>query len=100
MKAKNVVGATGIVTKTPEYDLNLKVALKLKKYLIDAGYKVIMTRTTNSQVISNIERAEIGNKNKADLVIKIHADSSFDTSIKGASMLVPGKVGYAKVFLM
>ncbi|GFR35736.1 N-acetylmuramoyl-L-alanine amidase family protein [Thermobrachium celere] len=96
MKPKNVIGAVGIVTKTPEYVINLKVSLKLKKYLTDAGYKVIMTRTTNSKVISNIERAEIGNKNNADLVIRIHADSSNDKSMKGASMLVPGDVGYAK----
>lgn len=59
-----------------------------------------MTRTTNSKVISNIERAEVGNKNNADLVIRIHADSSNDKSMKGASMLVPGDVGYAKKFLL
>lgn len=96
LKAKNVFGAVGIKTKIPEHQVNLKVALKLKKYLTKAGYKVIMTRTSSSQTIGNIERAEIWNKNKADLVTRIHCDSSKDTSINGASMLVPGKVGYVK----
>ncbi|MCM8710081.1 N-acetylmuramoyl-L-alanine amidase [Clostridium sp. SYSU_GA19001] len=96
MKAKNVSGAFGIVTKTPEYSINLSVSMKLKEYLNNAGYKVIMTRTSNSETIGNIQRAEIGNKNNADLVMRIHADSSADKSVKGASMLVPGNVGYAQ----
>lgn len=96
MKYRNVSGATGISTKTPEPVINLAVALKLKKHLIQAGYKVIMTRTTADKTISNIERAEIGNINNATLVLRIHADGSSNTNVKGASMLVPGNVGYAK----
>lgn len=96
MKPKNVSGATGIKTRTPEHVIALSVSMKLKERLEKEGYTVIMTRTTASQTISNIERAEIGNKNKADLVIRVHADSSTSSSAKGASMLIPGEVGYAK----
>lgn len=96
MKAKDVAGATGVFTGTPEYVVNLNVAMKLKNYLSKAGYKVIMTRTSNNQTIGNIDRAEVGNKNNADLVIRIHADSFTDSSARGASMLVPGNVGYSK----
>lgn len=96
MKAENTVGACGVNPKLTEYELNLKVALKLEKLLENNGYKVILTRTSNSQTIGNIERAEIGNKNNADLVIRIHADSYSSTSVMGASMLVPGNCGYAK----
>lgn len=96
LKAKNVSGASGITTRTPEHVITLNVALKLEKILINNGYTVIMTRKSSSQTIGNIERAEIGNKNNADLVIRIHADSSTNTSARGASMLVPGEVGYAK----
>lgn len=96
MKAKDVTGATGAFTGTPEYVVNLNVALKLKNYLSKAGYKVIMTRTSNNQTIGNIARAEVGNKNNADLVIRIHADSFTSPSARGASMLVPGSVGYSK----
>lgn len=96
MKAKDVSGASGVVTGNSEYAINLDVSLKLKDYLIKDGYTVIMTRTSNSQSIGNIARAEIGNKNNANLVIRVHADSSTNNSAKGASMLVPGDVGYAK----
>lgn len=96
MKPKNVSGATGIKTRTPEHVIALAVSMKLKELLEKEGYTVIMTRTTASQTISNIERAEIGNKNKADLVIRVHADSSTSSSSEGASMLIPGEVGYAK----
>ncbi|MBE6066091.1 MAG: N-acetylmuramoyl-L-alanine amidase [Clostridium lundense] len=96
MKAKDVAGATGVSTGTPEYVVNLNVAVKLKNYLSKAGYKVIMTRTSNDQTMGNIARAEVGNKNNADLVIRIHADSFTSPSASGASMLVPGSVGYSK----
>lgn len=96
MKAKNVSGATGAWTKTPEHVITLKVATALQEELSSAGYTVIMTRTSASETIGNIARAEIGNKNNADLAIRIHADSSENSTVKGASMLVPGNVGYAK----
>ncbi|MDV3426494.1 MAG: N-acetylmuramoyl-L-alanine amidase, partial [Bacillota bacterium] len=96
MKAQDTMGACGINSKLPEYALNLKVALKLGKLLENEGFKVILTKTANSQELSNIERAEIGNKNNADLVIRIHADSFANTSVSGATMLVPGDTGYAK----
>lgn len=96
MKVQDTIGACGINSKLPEYALNLKVALKLGKLLESEGYKVILTRTSNSQELSNIERAEIGNKNNADLVIRIHADSFSNTNVSGATMLVPGDSGYAK----
>jgi N-acetylmuramoyl-L-alanine amidase len=96
MKAKNVSGATGEWTKTPEAVITLKVAQKLRDNLSSKGYTVIMTRNSSSETISNIERAEIGNENNAALAIRIHADSADSSSAKGASMLVPGEVGYAK----
>lgn len=96
MKIKDGGGAEGINSKTPEYVITMKVALKLKQALEEEGYKVIMTKTEDSQSLGNIERAQIGNQNKADLVIRIHADSSENTSVNGASMLVPVSKGYAK----
>jgi N-acetylmuramoyl-L-alanine amidase len=70
----------------------MKVALKLKKILLGQGYRVVMTKSENSVSLGNVERAEIGNKENAALVIRIHADSSTDSAINGASMLVPAKI--------
>ncbi|MBZ9689175.1 N-acetylmuramoyl-L-alanine amidase [Clostridium estertheticum] len=89
MKIKEPGGAQGINTKTPEYVVNMAVAVRLKSLLEGKGYKVIMTKTDNKQMLGNIARAQVGNKAKADLVIRIHADSNNDSSVKGASMLVP-----------
>ncbi len=89
MKIKDGGGAEGVVTKTPEYSINMSVSKKLQALLEKDGYTVKMTKTENSQSLGNVERAEIGNKENADLVIRIHADSSDSSSTRGASMLVP-----------
>ena len=96
MKLKSVVGATGNITRVAERDINMIVGLQLRDLLTQAGYTVIMTHTDNTVNPSNIERATIANDNKANLMIRIHNDSSTNTSIHGASVLVPGNVGYAK----
>jgi len=92
MKIKDGGGAQGIVTHTPEYDVNMKVSLKLKKILEDTGYRVVMTKSDNSVSLGNIERAEVGNREGASLVIRIHADSSENSSVNGASVLIPEKI--------
>lgn len=84
-------GAKGVATKTPEYKLNLIVSKQLQTALEAAGYKVIMIRTTNNVNISNDQRAIIGNKAKADLVIHVHANSSTSPRTKGYMTLVPKK---------
>jgi len=89
MKVKEPGGAQGINSRTPEYVVNMAVAVKLRSLLQGKGYTVIMTKTQNSQMLGNIARAEVGNKAKADLVIRIHADSNNNSAAKGASMLVP-----------
>lgn len=92
MKIKDGGGAQGMFTGTPEYKVNMNVALKLKTILINKGYTVVMTKTQDSQSLGNIERANIGNNANAALVIRIHADSSTSSSAKGASMLVPSPI--------
>lgn len=57
-----------------EKNLNLDIAKRLRKLLIAKGYEVIMTRT-NDTFIELAERAEIANKNNADLFISIHNNS-------------------------
>ncbi|BDB01342.1 N-acetylmuramoyl-L-alanine amidase family protein [Clostridium botulinum] len=94
-KIKDGGGADGVNSKTPEYLIAMDVASKLKETLQKEGYTVIMTKNKHSESLGNIERAEVGNKNNANLVIRIHADSADLEDAKGASILVPSKKGYA-----
>lgn len=67
-------GAKGV--KTNEKTINLAVALKLGK-MIAAGHddvQVIYTRKTD-KFVELSERANIANRNKADLFISIHTNS-------------------------
>lgn len=91
MKIKDGGGATGVYTGIPEYKVNLSVSLRLKTILEKEGYNVLMTKTKASENLGNVERAEVGNNAGAKLVIRIHADSCRDSSVKGASMLVPAQ---------
>lgn len=95
-KMKDGGGTEGVATGIPEYDVTLKVSEKLKALLEQNNYTVVMTKTQDSEDPGNIERAEVGNNNNADLVIRIHCDGIDDQSVTGASMLVPEPVGYAK----
>lgn len=95
-KAKDVLGATGSYTNIPEHKTTVSIALLLKDELVDKGYNVVMTKSEVDKSLSNIERAQIGNDNNADLVIRIHADSSNDKNVKGASILIPSKNEYTK----
>lgn len=94
MKTKDVLGATGISSKVPEHITVVSISNILKQKLIDMGYEVIMTKDRVEQSLSNVERAKIGNEANADLVVRIHADSSESQSVHGASILVPPKNEY------
>ena len=83
-------GATG-PGKTNEKDVALAVALKLGGYIQKnfPDVNVIYTRKTDV-FIELHERAEIANKNKADLFIAIHCNSSTTPVAYGTSTYVLG----------
>lgn len=88
-KAKVSSGTSGVSTHVPEYKLTLQVAKKLRKELLSRGYEVIMSRTKNDVNISNKQRAIRANKGGADICIRLHADGSSSSSVRGASALYP-----------
>lgn len=90
-KAKVAGGAVGVATGVPEYQLNLSIAKKLRKELLNRGYEVYMVRSKNDVNISNKNRALKANKSGADIYIRIHGDSSASSSVTGASALYPSK---------
>jgi len=82
-------GAVG--SKYKEKDIALAIALKLGKYIEDnlPDVKVVYTRKTDVFVELH-KRAEIANKNKADLFISIHCNAAKNKAAYGSETFVMG----------
>ncbi|MDO5714447.1 MAG: N-acetylmuramoyl-L-alanine amidase [Tissierellia bacterium] len=90
MKPKVSSGTAGVVTKIPEYELNLQVSMKLKEELLNRGYRVLLLRISNDVNISNIERAQMANEYEALAFLRIHADGA-PPGVHGIMTISPGK---------
>ncbi len=86
-KYKVAGGTTGATSGTPEYEVNLLLALLLESELTERGYQVVMTRTDNEVDISNAQRAEIANQLDADAFLRIHCNGSTDPDAAGMMTL-------------
>ncbi len=73
-------GPTGL----REAEVNLRVALYLRKFLTDAGAIVFMTRTDDS-FVSIPERSELANQNAVDFFISLHHNSFSNPDINYTS---------------
>ncbi len=82
-------GAVG--AKSLEKDIALAIALKLGHYIetLIPDVEIIYTRKTD-EFVQLKERAEIANRNKADLMISIHANSVKTSTVYGTSTYVMG----------
>lgn len=77
--------------KTYEKNVALAVALKLGEYIKKSYPDVNVIYTRKTDVFLELhERAEIANKNKADLFIAIHCNSSTNSAVYGSSSYVLG----------
>ncbi len=74
-KDPGALGKENGVTVIDEKTVNLAVSLEVKRILEEAGVKVIMTRTSNSQTVSLSKRCVISNDAKADLFVSIHSNA-------------------------
>jgi N-acetylmuramoyl-L-alanine amidase CwlD len=77
-KDRGTTGPTGVLEK----DVNLDIALRLKNKLVDAGFKVIMTRESDINH-SLDEITDFANSNNADLFISIHNNSHPSVEMNG-----------------
>lgn len=80
-----------VVGKTKEKNINLSVALKTGRYISKniKDVKVIYTREDDT-FLGLDERAEVANRNKADLFISIHSNAMTDKRFSGAETYVLG----------
>jgi len=87
LKIKDGGGAHG------EAGVALGISKRLRRLLLARGYRVAMTRTGTTIHLGNgngnIARAKFCNRRHAALMVRIHADGSPDTSLRGVSTLVP-----------
>ncbi len=89
-------GVTGIKSGVKESDLNLVIVKKLEKYLIDAGFEVVLTRSTNAGLYGVAtkglkkkdmqKRKEIICKTQPSLVISVHLNKFGIQSRRGAQI--------------
>ncbi len=82
-------GAVG--RKSKEKDVVLDISLKLGGYINEylPDVEVIYTRTTD-EFVELHRRAEIANRNHADLFISIHANANPNRSVRGTDTFVLG----------
>lgn len=82
-----------------EKDLNLNIAMRLRKLLEESGATVLMTRESDIYV-SLYTRADIANQIGAHLFVSIHNNSSTNTSTSGTMTLYypsPEKKAFAQI---
>ena len=82
-------GTHGNASGLNEYELTLQVSLKLRDELQARGYQVYMIRETHDVNISNAERAQMAANQGADILVRIHANGSDNTSVAGALTMAP-----------
>ncbi len=89
-------GSIGYKTKVKESDVNLAVAKKLEKRLLEMGFRVVMTRedenglyglsTTNYKKRDMQKRKDIINEARPDIVVSVHMNSYVRHNLRGAQV--------------
>lgn len=69
------------------------VALRLEQLLRARGYRVVLTKQSEMQMVRNVERAETGNRARAALMVRLHCDASSDS---GYAIYYPDRQGTAE----
>ena len=78
---------------TTEVHSNWEVALLLQQLLRERGYSVVMTKSSETQMVRNVERAQVGNRAGAVLMVRLHCDASSDS---GYALYYPDRQGTAE----
>jgi N-acetylmuramoyl-L-alanine amidase len=75
---------------TTEVHIAWVVALVVRDELRERGFDVLLTKQSESQLVTNKERAEIGNRANAMVMVRLHCDASSDS---GFAVYYPDRQG-------
>lgn len=67
---------------TTETHINWQVAQQLQKLLMKRGFRVILTKRRENQLVRNVTRAEIANRYHARLMLRLHCDTGSGTGFR------------------
>ena len=79
-------GAISTIRKMKESELVLDVTKQVNQMLVDAGFRTLMTRSTDVSV-SLQDRVIMANEANADLYVSVHANAATNTSVNGIENL-------------
>lgn len=90
---------------TKEKDITLKIAMKVRDYLLDKGAQVSMSRTNDKDVYGPDAtdaqelqaRVDVAQANDADLFVSIHCNASTNPNIGGISSYFFPKTDYDRI---
>lgn len=87
--SEGAVGASGSGGAT-EIQVNWAVAKKLESLLGEAGYRVVLTKLAEDELVTNRHRAEMGTLHGADMIVRLHCDAGSHT---GTATFHPDRQG-------
>lgn len=88
-----VASGRNVQNGTSEAHVDWVVATKLRAALEARGYEVVLTKSSEEELVRNKERALIANRARAALMIRLHCDASAE---RGFAVYYPDRRGKAK----
>jgi N-acetylmuramoyl-L-alanine amidase len=88
-----VASGRNVQNGTSETEVDWAVAEKLRAALEARGYEVVMTKSSEEELVRNKDRALIANRARAALMLRLHCDAS---AARGFAVYYPDRQGRAK----
>jgi N-acetylmuramoyl-L-alanine amidase len=88
-----VASGRNVQNGTSEAHVDWAVASKLRDALEAKGYEVVMTKSSENELVRNKDRALVANRARAALMIRLHCDASTE---RGFAVYYPDRPGRAK----
>ncbi|HEX8188667.1 MAG TPA: N-acetylmuramoyl-L-alanine amidase [Pyrinomonadaceae bacterium] len=88
-----VASGRNVQNGTSEAHVDWVVATKLREALVARGYEVVLTKSSEEELVRNRDRALVANRAGAALMIRLHCDASAE---RGFAVYYPDRQGRAK----